>query len=141
MAADRLAHWSANDVAARMDFALRCAYAHGTGAIRTHIDSIGPQIPISWPVFAEMRERWRGRIELQASPLFLAEHVFDDAHMRAVEAMVEAHGSGLFGAVTTMIPRLREALDILFRLAARKGYDLDFHVDETAATRRRSRCG
>ncbi|WP_158813646.1 cytosine deaminase [Methylocapsa sp. S129] len=130
--ADRSAHWSAGDVAARMEFGLRCAYAHGTRAIRTHIDSIGPQIAISWPVFAEARERWRGRIDLQGSPLFLIEHAFDEAHMHAIEAMVDAHGSRLLGAVTIMIPRLREALDILFRLAARKGFDLDFHVDETA---------
>ncbi|MGO9756814.1 MAG: cytosine deaminase [Roseiarcus sp.] len=132
VAADRLANWSARDVAARMEFSLRCAYAHGTGAIRTHIDSVGPQTVISWPVFAEARERWRGRIALQASPLFRVDLALDEAHMRDVEAMVEAHGSRLLGAVTYMTPGLAEALDILFRLAARKGFDLDFHVDETA---------
>jgi len=130
--ADRLAHWSAQDVAARMEFGLRCAYAHGTRAIRTHIDSVGPQTAISWPVFAATRERWRGRIELQGAPLFTIDFALDEAHMRVVEAMVEAYGSGLFGAVTYMVPRLQEKLDALFLLAARKGYDLDFHVDETA---------
>ncbi|MHA1549521.1 MAG: cytosine deaminase, partial [Alphaproteobacteria bacterium] len=40
---DRTAHWSAEDVHARMEFALRCAYAHGTALIRTHLDSIAPQ--------------------------------------------------------------------------------------------------
>ncbi len=129
--ADRERCWSAADVAKRMDFSLRCAYAHGTGAIRTHIDSIGPQIEISWPVFAEARERWRGRIELQGSPLFLIDYAFDEAHMRAVERMVDAHGSGILGAVTYVFPRLREGLDILFSLAERKGWELDFHVDET----------
>jgi cytosine/creatinine deaminase len=132
VAADRLAHWSAGDVAARMEFALRCAFAHGTRAIRTHIDSIGPQTRISWPVFAEMRARWRGRIDLQATPLFGIEAVFDEARMDEVEAMVDAHGSRLMGAVTYMIPDLQKALDGLFLLAARKGFDLDFHVDETA---------
>src|SRR5579871_1991950 len=67
---DRTARWSAADVDARMEFALRCAYAHGTSAIRTHIDSVGAQTRISWPVFAAARERWRGRIELQGTPLF-----------------------------------------------------------------------
>src|SRR5690606_41779790 len=61
---DRVAFWSAEDVAARMDFALRCALAHGTGAVRTHLDSLGPQTAISWGVFAEMREPWKGRIEI-----------------------------------------------------------------------------
>ena len=53
--ADRMARWSADDVARRMDFSLRCAYAHGTKALRTHIDSVSPQDAISWPVFQEMR--------------------------------------------------------------------------------------
>jgi hypothetical protein len=52
---DREANRSADDVRARMDFALRCAFAHGTGAIRTHIDSYGKQTAISWPVLAEVR--------------------------------------------------------------------------------------
>jgi cytosine/creatinine deaminase len=132
VADDRSAHWSAADVAARMEFGLRCAYAHGAGAMRTHIDSVGSQTAISWPVFAEARERWRGRVELQAAPLFKIDLALDEAHMREVERNVEAHGSRLLGAVTYMIPQLREALDLIFALASRKGYDLDFHVDETA---------
>ncbi len=67
--ADREANWSAPDVRARMDFALRCAFAHGTAAVRTHIDSLGKQAAISWPVFEEMREAWKGRIALQAVAL------------------------------------------------------------------------
>ncbi|HEV3042872.1 MAG TPA: cytosine deaminase [Roseiarcus sp.] len=129
--ADRLANWSAGDVAKRMEFSLRCAYAHGTGAIRTHIDSIGPQTAISWPVFAAARERWRGRIALQGSPLFLIDFAFDKDHMRIVEERVEAYGSGILGAVAYAFPGLQEGLDILFDLAERKGWELDFHVDET----------
>ena len=48
--ADRDANWSRDDVAKRMDFALRCAFAHGTGALRTHIDSYPKQTPVSWPL-------------------------------------------------------------------------------------------
>ena len=128
---DRQAHWTAADVARRMDFGLRSAYANGTRAIRTHIDSVGPQIEVSWPVFGEMRRRWLGRLDIQAAPLFPVDYVFDEAHMAAIEAMIEAHGSKILGAVTFMVPRLREALGELFRLASRKGWDLDFHVDET----------
>ncbi|TIP53606.1 MAG: cytosine deaminase, partial [Mesorhizobium sp.] len=47
--ADRTARWSAEDVARRMDFSLRSAYAHGTKAVRTHLDSVPPQEEISWP--------------------------------------------------------------------------------------------
>jgi cytosine deaminase len=127
---DREANWSAEDVAARMDFSLRCAYAHGTSAIRTHLDSIGKQIGISWPVFAEMREAWAGRVELQAVALFSIEHVSDRAHVSNVSAAVVDH-DGVMGGVTYMVPELDQNLDILFRVAADKGLDLDFHVDET----------
>ncbi len=64
VATDREACWTAEDVAARMDFSLRCAFVHGTAAIRTHIDSMGAQAAISWPVLAQMRARWAGRIAL-----------------------------------------------------------------------------
>ncbi len=131
VASDRNQNWSAADVATRMDFGLRAAYAHGTRAMRTHIDSVGAQTRISWPVFAAMRETWRGRIELQGSPLFGVDQVADVSHIGDVEAMVEAYGSKLLGAVTYMTADLQPALNTLFALAARKGWDLDFHVDET----------
>jgi cytosine deaminase len=129
--ADREANWNAADVRARMDFALRCALAHGTGAIRTHLDSVGPQIGISWPVFAELRAEWAGRIALQASPLFGIDHAVSASHVEAVVEAVKAHGSGILGAVTYMSPNLEPGLDVLFRAAIDNGFDLDFHVDET----------
>ncbi|MDE3175929.1 MAG: cytosine deaminase [Pseudomonadota bacterium] len=137
-ARDRATRWSAADVAARMEFALRCAYANGTRAMRTHLDSVRPQAAISFPVFAALRERWRGRVELQASPLFGVDVLFEPGHLETIEAIVEAHGSKLLGAVTYMIPRLQEALDALFAVAERRGWDLDFHVDESADPAARS---
>lgn len=131
VAADREANWTAQDVRARMEFGLRCAFAHGTAAIRTHIDSLGKQIGISWPVLAELRAEWAGRIALQGSPLFGIEAVADAAHMRAVTQAVKAHGDRLLGCVTYMIPELDAALDTLFRAAIENGFDLDFHVDES----------
>ena len=135
---DREANWSAEDVAARMEFSLRAAYAHGTRAIRTHLDSVGGQARISFPVFAQARERWRGKIDLQASPLFGVDFAFEPRHLQEIEAMIDAHGSKLLGAVTFMIPNLRRSLDALFALAERKQWDLDFHVDESADPAARS---
>ena len=135
---DRAANWSAADVAARMEFSLRCAYAHGTTAIRTHIDSVGPQTRISWPVLAEARERWRGRIDLQASPLFAVDCVADASHMADIEAMLDAYGTGILGAATRMVPDLHQGLSVLFELAERKGWELDFHVDESSDPTARS---
>jgi cytosine/creatinine deaminase len=126
--ADR-ANWSAEDVRARMRFGLECAYAHGTAAIRTHIDSLDRQTRITWPVFAELRQEWRGRIELQGSPLFPIDRALEEASMRDIEWAMREYGA-MLGAVTYMVPELEAGLDRLFRLAAEMGSDLDFHVDE-----------
>jgi cytosine deaminase len=127
---DRVARWTAADVARRMDFSLRSAYAHGTVALRTHLDSTAPQETISWPVFEEMRDRWRGRVELQAAALVGIEEVRNADWFMALGSRVAAAG-GVLGAVTSMVPDLDALLDRVFRTAARLGLDLDFHADET----------
>ncbi|MEO8135212.1 MAG: cytosine deaminase [Betaproteobacteria bacterium] len=127
--ADRTQRWSAADIAPRMDFGLRCAYAHGTVAIRTHLDSIAPQHRISWPVFAEMRERWRGRIELQAASILLIDHLQGSAGDELADLLVQHRGA--LGAVVPQSPLLAGQLDRVFALAADRGLDLDFHADET----------
>jgi cytosine/creatinine deaminase len=127
---DRETRWSADDVAGRMDFSLRCAYAHGTSLLRTHIDSAPPQHKISWPVFADMRARWKGRIELQGVALFAIDAILDDTFAGELVEVLTRYG-GILGAATFMIPELDSALDRMFRLAAENGLDLDFHVDES----------
>lgn len=128
--ADRAARWSAEDVARRMDFSLRSAYAHGTKASRTHLDSVPPQEEISWPVFEEMRARWKGRIDLQAACLFGIDQARDEAWFAKMVSRVVAAG-GILGAVTYMVPDLDELLGRIFRAAIDNGLDLDFHADET----------
>ncbi|MBZ9732377.1 cytosine deaminase [Mesorhizobium sp. CA18] len=128
--ADRTTRWSAEDVARRMDFSLRSAYAHGTKAMRTHLDSVPPQEEISWPVFETMREKWRGRIELQAACLLGIEGVRDKAWFERLAKRVAA-AKGVLGVVTYMVPDLEELLDKVFAQAIEHGLDLDFHADET----------
>jgi cytosine deaminase len=140
--ADREANWSADDVRKRMDFALRCAFAHGTGAVRTHIDSIGKQTDISWPVLAEMREQWKGRVTLQAVSLYPVEFAVDDeAEFRAMLQTVTRY-TGVLGGLTylgePLTPKLDAALDKLFEAAKANGLDLDFHVDESNSPDARS---
>ncbi len=130
---DREAHWTADDVRARFDFGLRCAHAHGTVAIRTHLDSIGKQTGISWPVFAQLREAWAGRIDLQAVSLIGIGDL--EGETAAALADTVAGFNGILGAVTYMVPDLEARLDLVFRLAIERGLDLDFHVDETADPR------
>ncbi len=127
--ADRQANWSADDVAARMEFSLKSAYAHGTGLLRTHLDSLPPQHEISFEVFSQMRENWAGRIELQAVALFAIDMIFEP-FFDDLTALLKRH-NGLIGGVTQMLPDLDARLDRMFRAAADNGLDIDLHVDET----------
>jgi cytosine/creatinine deaminase len=127
---DREAHWSAADVKKRMEFSLRCAHAHGTSLIRTHLDSLAPQHRISFEVFDEVRDAWKDKITLQAAALFPMDAMVDEAYFDDLVAVVRDKG-GLLGGVTKMSPDLIWQLDMLFRAAAENGLDVDLHVDET----------
>lgn len=128
--ADREANWSAADVKARMEFSLKCAYAHGTRLLRTHIDSLAPQHRISFEVFSQVREAWADRIALQAAALFPLDAMDDAGYFSDLVDVVSAHG-GLLGGLTQMWPDLDRRLDAFFRAAAEAGLDIDLHVDET----------
>lgn len=126
---DRVANWSTADVRARFEFGLRCAYAHGTRALRTHLDSVPPQDAISWPLFAELRAAWAGRIELQGVSLALPEHYGGESG-RSLAQRVAQHG-GVLGMVPVPGPELDADLDRFLGLASAYGLDIDCHIDET----------
>ncbi len=130
VAADRVAHWTADDVRTRIAFSLRCAYAHGTRAIRTHLDSIPPQDGISWPLWAELREEWRGRIDMQAVCLIGCERFSEDGEFAHTADLVAGYG-GILGMVSYPLPDLPDRLRGFFRMAEARGLHADFHVDET----------
>lgn len=127
---DRERSWEPEEVRRRMEFSLRAAYAHGTKAIRTHIDSIPPSPELSWPVFAEMRDEWADRITLQAVSLIHLP-LFEDRDSVTGTADLVADLNGIFGAVSSVHDNTGELMDFVFKLAGERGLDLDFHVDET----------
>ena len=131
--ADRTARWTAEDVRARMDFSLRCAFAHGTRAIRTHLDSLPPQDDISFGVFREMRAEWAGRIELQAVCLIGAGDFSTDGGFRHTADIV-AESQGVLGMVTYPLPDIADCIRDFLGMAAARGLAVDFHVDETLDT-------
>ncbi|MEC8087297.1 MAG: cytosine deaminase [Pseudomonadota bacterium] len=126
---DRAANWSKEDIRARMDFSLRCAFAHGTAAIRTHLDSTPPQHHISWPVMAELREAWSERIKLQAVCLEPLWGYKDKSFgIEIADMMVEYNG--ILGAVLNRQDNTDSLLDFVIGLAIDRDLELDFHVDE-----------
>lgn len=130
VANDRERLWAAEDVERRFEFALRCAWAHGTAAIRTHLDSTPPQHEISWALFEKMRERWAGRIELQACAIVGPDTLVNPIELDTVARQVKASG-GLMGGSVATYDRSKEAMLRVVEKAGELGLDLDLHTDET----------
>jgi len=134
---DRGAKWSEADVEARADFAIRCAYAHGTVAIRTHIDTYMPVARGSWRVLAKLRDAWAGKVTIQMSSICPLDRL-SGADGEEIADMVAGHG-GVLGMVTrhtggihdALPAGFQEELDHFFSLAEARGLDLDLHVDES----------
>src|SRR5882757_4962310 len=129
--------WTAEDLRRRMDLGLRCAFAHGVSAIRTHIDTYPDTVEQSWSVVRDIRDEWRDRIELQAVSLCPVDLLQDGYGDRV--ASVVAKSGGLLGGVTRAsvgnhgapMDGIDGMLDRVFTLAARHDLDVDLHVDET----------
>ena len=135
--ADRLAHWTYDDLTARMEFGLETACAHGVAAIRTHLDSHEGQAETTWAAYRDVSARWSSRIVLQAVALVPLD-VYASDHGRALADIVAGAG-GLMGGVTRAsggthggLEDMDALLDILFRLARERDLDIDLHVDEAA---------
>ncbi len=121
--------WKAEDVERRMDFALRAAYAHGTAAIRTHLDSTPPQHDISWSLFERMRETWAGRVELQAVSIISPDDMLATSTLDTIARRTKAAG-GILGGAIAAHPECRQAIRNVIDKAGELGLDLDIHVDE-----------
>lgn len=124
------ANWEPEDVRARMSFAIRSAYAHGTARIRTHVDSVDGQYLRTFPVFQDLREEWAGRVDLQASSLISCDRIDPNGEFGDVVRVVTEAGATL-GMVTYPIPELKQALLTFFEMAGKAGLNVDFHTDET----------
>ncbi|MEN9869554.1 MAG: hypothetical protein RLZZ171_537 [Cyanobacteriota bacterium] len=125
---DREKYWQPEDVYRRMEFGLKCSYAHGTQAIRTHIDSSGKQADISLDVFQSLQSAWQDKITLQAVSLVSLDYYQTPAGVALADKIAEI--GGILGGVGWQNPALETQLDTVFTLAQERNLDLDFHVDE-----------
>jgi cytosine deaminase len=126
--ADSQMHWQADDVYRRMEFGLKCSYAHGTQAIRTHIDSFGEQAEISLGVFKELQNKWADKLILQAVSLVTLDYYQTPEGVTLADKIAEV--GGIIGGVAYTHPDLDAQLDTVFSLAKERGLNLDFHTDE-----------
>jgi cytosine deaminase len=135
-AADR-PNWTASDLRRRVDFGLRCAYAYGVSAIRSHIDTYHDTAERSWKTVSAIRDEWRGKVDLQMVALCPIDLLADEFGDRV--ARIVADCGGLLGGVTRAsignhgapMGNIEALLDHLFTLAKRHDLNVDLHVDET----------
>ncbi|MEL6854370.1 MAG: cytosine deaminase [Cyanobacteria bacterium J06607_13] len=126
---DSTQRWRAEDVYRRAAFGLRCSYAHGTQAIRTHLDAFDAQGEISFEVFRELRQAWADKIQLQAVCLVTLDYFLGPKGERLADLV--ARSGGVLGGVAFMNADIARQIDRVFALAKERGLDLDFHTDES----------
>ncbi|MEB3232928.1 MAG: cytosine deaminase [Leptolyngbyaceae bacterium] len=130
-ACDRdMVHWTPEDLYGRMDFGLKCSYAHGTRAIRTHLDIPQSRSTTSFEVFKALQTAWGDRLTLQAVCLTTLDYFLGAEGEKLADLMATLPG-GILGGVAFPDDDLDTQLDRLFVLAKERNLDLDFHVDES----------
>ncbi len=125
---DAQGFWSAEDVYRRMNFGLKCSYAHGTVALRTHLDSFGKQAAISFQIIKTLQQEWGDRLLIQAVSLVPLDYYQTPAGIDLADLVAEM--GGILGGVAYRNPDLPAQLDQVFSLAEERGLNLDFHADE-----------
>jgi cytosine deaminase len=125
---DSQKYWHAEDVYRRLEFGLKCSYAHGTKAIRTHIDSYGEQAAISLSVFKALHREWADKVTLQAVSIVALDYYQTPEGVALADQIAEV--GGILGGVPYRNPDLDGQLDTVFSLAKERGLDLDLHTDE-----------
>jgi cytosine/creatinine deaminase len=130
------AHWQADELSARADFALRTAYAHGVRALNTYADWPADGSPgrqgeplLSWAVFDDLREHWRGRIELTRTSLVTIDALADERVAQTIGRRL-ATSSGVLGVFVYPAAHVPALIPQVFKLAAQWDLPVDFHVDE-----------
>ena len=121
-------NWNYDDLYRRMEFGLKCSYAHGTKAIRTHLDCPPHQVQTTLQVFQELREKWKEKIPLQAVSLVQLPYFATAEGEKFADAIADL--GCILGGIAHMAPELDEHLDRIFVLAAERNLSLDFHADE-----------
>ena len=120
-------------VAERAANLVRCCIAHGSTAIRTHVD-VDPELGLAHiHALAEVRERFAGCIDMQLVAFPQSGVMRRPGTADLLEAAL-MEGADLLGGIDPiMIDRdLDGQLDTLFAIAVRRDVGIDLHLHETS---------
>ena len=149
--------YTEDDLRRRVDFSLRCAYAYGTSALRTHVVTLPGQAAWVWPIMAEARAKWAGRVELQLVGMVFLSLFAPGGAGPELAKLVASHGGLLGGSLSQLTtepeanktslaheslarqggahggvrsPQFPDLLEAFFQAAVANDMDIDLHVDE-----------
>ncbi len=123
---------NALEVRERVERSLAIALKNGLRAIRTHIDSIGPNQDQIWDVLKKIKLKWSPFIELQLVALAPLEYWNTDGGEDFARDLIDV--KGLIGGV--LVPPFKERsakhlLKRMLQLANKYGCGVDLHIDES----------
>jgi len=116
------------DIAARAERAIRIHLALGTTAIRTHVNVGGPMGMRALTALIEVRERWRGLVDVQVVAL-VSHPMAGQAGRDLRQALRE--GADAAGGCPHLDPEPARAVGICLDAAGEAGVPADLHTDET----------
>ncbi|MBE9239895.1 cytosine deaminase [Synechocystis salina] len=132
---DAAHHQQPEDIYRRMEFGLQCSYAHGTVAVRTHLESAGQRGQMVWEVFRQLRQTWADRLTLQGVAMVSTDYYLTPEAEKLADQMAE--WGGILGGVAYACPQVEAQLTRLFTLAQARNLAIDLHVDENGDRRSR----
>ena len=118
-------------VAERAANLVRCCIAHGTTAIRTHVD-VDPELGLSHVhALAEVRQRFAGRIDIQIVAFPQSGVIRSPGTADLLDAAL-AEGADLVGGIDPIVidRDLDGQLDTLFAIAVRRDVGIDLHLHD-----------
>lgn len=118
---------SHQDYLGRARKAAKMAIAHGTTAMRSHID-IDENGLTALEAMLELKEELRGKLDLQ---LVALGHVGVSTKQTEMMAAALAAGADLVGGAPALAPEPAKALRLSLDLAERYDKAVDLHIDET----------
>lgn len=124
------AEMTVEDIRERAEKTLHLSYKNGTRFIRTHVD-VDDKIKLkSVEALLELREKWKGRIEIQIVA-FPQEGVVDkpEAYHYVEEAL--KLGVDVVGGMPAKDKDPVKHIEMIFELAKTYDVDIDMHIDET----------
>ncbi|HEX4831427.1 MAG TPA: amidohydrolase family protein [Trebonia sp.] len=116
------------EIAGRAERALRIYLAHGTTAIRTHVNVGGGAGLRGLEALVGLREKWRGIIDLQV--VALVGPPFDGQGGQDLRRALK-EGADVAGGAPHLDPQPDRAVRICLDIAGDAGTPVDLHADET----------